>query len=240
MAEADTIDELKGLSNAELRARLARAEWQNDVLYISDEKAFTLLRLAREAGDKSRIGIITEALSARIFAKAAGFARRSGIVPGLVGDLSDAAAELGSYIWDKVLGSSADAKHAEKAFGQLFKRRAIDFQRHVLSKKRAMQESLDAMDRIEDGEDPGTAEKSMINLRDDWKPEDSLQQKQNFKNLRSAMQTVLTPDEFSALELLYDLDMLVKDVASALNVSPRTVLNLRVRALEKLGKELAK
>lgn len=240
MSEVDTYDDLKDLSNAELKKRISRTDWQNDVLYVSDERVFALLRLAREAGDKHRVGIVTEALSTRIFAKASGFALRSGIVPGLIGDLNDAAAELASYVWDKVLGSSADAMHTEKAFGQLFKRRAIDFQRHILAKKRAMQESLDAMDRVEDGEDPETAAKSVTDLRDDWTPEDSLQQQQNFKKLRSAMQTVLTPNEFMALELLYDLDMLVKDVARALNVSPRTVLNLRVRALEKLGKELAK
>jgi RNA polymerase sigma factor (sigma-70 family) len=240
MAEKDTSDEVQGLPNEELRTRLARADWQNDVLYVSDERAFTLLRLAREAGDKSRVGLITEALSARIFAKAAGFARRSGIVPGLISDLNDAAADLGAYVWVKILGSAIDAKYAEVRFGQLFKRRALDFQRHLLAKKHTMQESLDAMDRTGDDEDQENAEKSVTALKDDWKPEDSLQQKQEFKKLRSVMHDVLTPKEFSVLQLLYDFDMLVKDVADALDVTPRTVLNLRVRALKKLGKELAK
>lgn len=240
MTEEETVDDLQDLSNDELRVRLARTDWEQDVLYVSDEKAFTLLRLARETENNRRTGTITEALSARIFARAVNFVRRSGIVPGLISDPKDAAAELGAYVWDKVLSSPADAKYAEKAFGQLFKRRAIDFQRHLLSKKRAMQESLDAMDRLANGEDPEASEKLVTSLHDEWTPEDSLQQKQNFKSLRAAMHKVLSSQEFSALELLYELDMPVKDVACALNVTPRTVLNLRIRALNKLGKELAK
>lgn len=233
-------DELETLPDDELRKRLSYEDWQHTDLHISDERIFTLLRLSREAGNKKRVGIASEALSRRILARARSFAVQSRIFPGLIGDLDDAATELGSYVWEKILGTPNNAAHAEVAFGQLFKRRGIDFQRQLLSKKRALQQSLDAMEKSGDGDDPEGAEKSVTALEDDWKPEDSLQQKQEFGKLRSAMHGVLTTDEFKTLELLFDLDMSVKDVANALGVVPRTVHNLRTRAFEKLKKELAK
>lgn len=240
MTEQDACDGLEALPEEELRKRLSYEDWRNKGGHVSDERAFTLLRLARESKNNKRVGIISESLSRRILVRARGFAIRSCIVPGLIGDLDEATAELGAYVWEKILGTPNNAAHAEVAFGQLFNRRAIDFQRQLFAKKRALQESLDAMQQTSDGEDPEGAEKSVIALEDDWKPDDSLQQKQEFKKLRSAMHNVLSSDEFKVLELLFDLDMPVIDVAEAIGVTTRTVQNYRIRALEKLRKELAK
>lgn len=239
MAEKDTIDELRGLSTEELRQRLACTHWQSANFYISDEQTFTLFRLAREAGDKSRVGVVSSAISARILARSTNFVRRNGIVPTLIAEVKEAAEELAEYIWDKVLGSQANAKHVEIAFGQFFDRRAIDFHRHLRAKKRTMQESLDALDHIEGSEDSAVAENYLQELQDPYTPEDSLHQKQKRKKVRTAMEKVLTRREFNVISLLIFVEMPVKDVADVLDVTPRTILNLRIQALKKLGKELA-
>lgn len=233
-------DELDTLPDEEFRKRLSYENWNDINCYITDERAFTLLRLARETGNKKRVGIVSEALSRRILVKARAFSLRSSIFPRFINDLNEATAELASYIWEKVFTKPNDAKHAEVAFGQLFKLRAIDFQKRFFAKKRALQESLDALDRVGDSDDPEAAEKSIAEMQDELKPEDYLQQKQEFWNLRKAMHKVLMTNEFETLVLLFDLDMPVKDVANALEVVPRTVQNLRARAFVKLRKELAK
>lgn len=231
---------LLDLPIVELRRRLAFEDWKDEINHIKNEVVFSLFRLARQAGDKHKIGVLSESLSRRILARARGFVVESHIFPGLIGDLDDAASELTQFVWGKLLNSESDAIHAERAFGQLFKRRAIDFQRSLLSKKRTQQSSLDALDQSGEDEDAEGAERAVTSLQEAISPEDILIQKQELDRFRSVMHTVLTPVELATIEFLYDLNMPVKDVAKALGKDPKSIFNYKTKAFEKLKKELNK
>ncbi len=224
----------------ELRRRLAFDDWKDEVRHIKDEAVFELFRRARQAVDSPRIGVLSEVLTRRIFARARGFAIKSRIFPGMINDLDEAASDLTQFLWDKLLTSDSDAVHAERAFGQLFERRGIDFQRRLLAKKRTQQSSLDALDQIDDGDDSEGAERSVASLQDTTGPDDILAQKQEFNRLRSVMHAVLTPEELSTLEMIFDLDMPVKDVAKALGRTTKSIFNYKTQAFKKLQKELTK
>lgn len=231
---------LEALPPEELRRRLAFEDWKDEARHIKDEVVFGLFRQARRSEDKSRIVVLSEVLTRRILARARGFVIKSRISPGMINDLDEATFELAQFIWDKLTISDSDAAHAERAFGQLFERRGIDFQRKLLAKKRTQQSSLDALDQTDDGEDSEGAERVVASLQDTTGPDDVLAQKQEFNRLRSIMHAVLTSEELSTLEMIFDLDMPVKDVAKALGRNPKSIFNYKTKAFEKLQKELTK
>ncbi len=230
--------ELEALSDRELKKRLDFEDWKDVVRHVPDEVVFRLFRRAQQAGNTQRIGLLSEALSRRILARARDFAAKSGIYPGVIGDLDDASQEIGQALWERLTNSESDVRHAERAFGQLFKRRAIDFQRKLLAKKRSKQSSLDALNQIDEGDHSEKATQVVPALHNEECPDEILARKQEFEKLRSAMHAVLTSEEFSVLEMLFDLEMPVKDVAKALSVTERSVRNYKNRAFAKLKKEL--
>jgi RNA polymerase sigma factor (sigma-70 family) len=239
MNKLDVDKELESLPDGELRKRLAIDDWKDKAHHVKDEVLFGMFRRARSYSNQKRIGLLSEALSRRILARSRGFVIKSMIFPTFIDDLNTASHELAVVIWEQLLTSESDAARAEQAFGQLFNRRAIDFQRKFFAKKRINQSSLDTFDQAGDGEDTEAAERSISTLQDDQRPEDIVAKMQSFQQLRSAMLAVLTPEEFSTLEMRYDLKMPVKDVAKALNKTPRSINNYETRALAKLQKELS-
>lgn len=239
MDQIDISFALEALSDGELRKRLVFDDWKDEARHVKDETVFGLFRRARASGNQKRVGLLSEALSRRILARARGFVAKSGIVPAFMGDLDTASQELAQVIWERLINSDSDARQAEKTFGQVFKRRAIDYQRRFYAKKRINHTSLDALDHTDDGDDAEAAERTISSLQDDLRPEEILAKKQRFQQLRSAMLSVLTPDEFTTLEMRYDLEMPVKDIAKALNKTPRSVNNYETRAFEKLQEELS-
>lgn len=231
---------LAALDEHSLRARLARADWECDALYVSTEQVFRLFSRARATGDKGRIGVLSGVLSRRLLGLAKAFAVRSGIYPGNIGDLSQAAEELAQYVWECLITRPGDAAHAEKLFGQLFKRRALDFQRRLLAKKRKYQESLDAMEHTPDDDDPEKTIRVIAALRQEVTPEHILEIKQWHAQVAAQLQTILSKVEYSVYVMQFVDEMPVKDIALALGVTPRTVNNHKNAALEKVRKEFKK
>jgi len=116
----------------------------------------------------------------------------------------------------------------------LFKRRGIDFQRKLYAQKRNLQSSVDALDQndmLEELEGNGDFVTG---------PDDILVQKQQFQRLRSVMHAVLNREELVTVELLFDFNMPVKEVAKALDKTPRSIFNYKTQALAKLKEELSK
>lgn len=228
---------LEALDEPSLRARLARADWGHDSLYVSTEQVFRLFGRAHASRDKGRTGVLSGVLSRRLLGLAKAFAVRSGIYPGNIGDLDQAAEELTQYVWECLITRPSDAAHAEKAFGQLFKRRALDFQRRLLAKKRKCQESLDAMEHSPDDDDPEKTIRVVTALRQEATPEDVLEVKQRYAQVATHLQAILTKKEHFVYVMLFVEEMAVKDVASALGVTTRTVNNYKNAALAKVQKE---
>lgn len=226
-ATAETLDVRS------LFARLARTDW-NDPLFISDEQVFRMFGRARIAEDKARVGMLSRVLSRRMLSLAKGFAVRSGIYPGIIGDLDQAAEDLSQYVWDCLVKRPGDASHAEKRFGQLFKRRATDFQRRLLAKKRKFQESVDAMDVSEEEGDPDRTIRMVSALRQPDTPADALATKQEHAQIVARLQAVLTKHEFFVYTMLFVDEMPVKDIAAALKVTPRTINTYKNDALAKV------
>lgn len=232
------------LPDNELQKRLAYDKYEDKTRHIPDEALLTLFIESRHSGNKQRQGLLSEALSRRILVRAGQFLPRSGLVPAHYSDFNAARHELASYFWERLMSNENDHSHAQTAFGQVFKRRALDFQRQHFSKKRTHQDSLDEMQETPDGEQTEAAER-VAGLREEIRPDDFLQEKQLFGRLRSAMHKVLTPEEFKTIELLYDYDLPVASgdsevvtVANTLDVDRRTVQNYRNRAFAKLKKEI--
>lgn len=138
---------LEALDDQSLRARLARHDWKNDPQVVPDEQVFRLFRHAKAAGDLARVGLLSRELGRRMLGRAKGFAYRSGIYRSF-GSLDQAAEEISQYVWERLIKQPKEAAYAEKGFGQLFKRRALDFQRRLLAKKRSRQVSLDALAHV--------------------------------------------------------------------------------------------
>lgn len=128
------------------------------------------------------------ALSRRLLARAKGFVLKNSIYPGLIGDLKIASHELASEFWDHLLSRPKDAAYAEKRLGKLFELRGIDFQRRLLSKKRKVQESLDAMDHLPDDDDPERTVKTIGALRQDATPEITVENRQRFEHVYGRLQ----------------------------------------------------
>jgi len=168
------------------------------------------------------------------------FAVRSGIYPGNIGNLDQAAEELAQYVWECLVTRPGDAEHAKKLFGQLFKRRALDFQRRLLAKKRSCQENLDAMERSSDDDDPEKTIRIVTALRQEATPEHAFEIKQRHAQVAARLQAILTKEEHFVYVMLFVDEMPVKDIASALGVTPRTVNNYKNAALKKVQKEFKK
>lgn len=228
---------VEALDDRSLLARLARKDWEGDPLFVPDQQVFRLFRRARDAGNTGRIGLLSRVLSRRLLSLAKGFAVRSGIYPGNIGNLDQAAEELSQYVWECLVTRPGDAAHAERLFGQLFKRRALDFQRRLLTKKRNRQDSLDAMDQSAEDDDPERTVRTVSALRQAETPAHALESKQEHARAVARLQTILTKEEHFVYTMLYVEEMLVKDIASALGVTPRTINTYKNSALEKVRKE---
>lgn len=237
MHRQESDSALEALPDTILCARLARTDWEHDPEFVPDEQVFRQFRRACEAGDEGRAGLLSRTLSRRLLSLAKGFAARSGIFPRVIGNLDQAAEELSQYVWECLVTRPGDSAHAEKLFGQLFKRRALDFQRRLLSKKRKYQDSLDAMDHTLDDGDPERAVREITALRQDATPADALAVKQEHALVSARLQTILTKNEYSAYVMLYVEEMQVKDVATALGVTTKSINNYKNAALEKIQKE---
>lgn len=225
---------VEALDDRSLLTRLTRTDWEHDPLFISDEQVFLMFRRARDAGNESRLGMLSRVLSRRLLSLAKGFVVRSGIYPGSIGNLDQAAEELSQYVWECLVTRPGDAAHAEKLFGQLFKRRALDFQRRLLAKKRNLQDSLDAMDRSDEDDDPDNTVRKVSALRQPATPADALATKEEHAQVVARLQALLTNQEFFVYTMLYVEEMLVKDIATALGVTPRTVNTYKNSALDKV------
>jgi RNA polymerase sigma factor (sigma-70 family) len=236
--EPDSV--LEALEYQSLRARLARPDWKSDPQYVSTEQVFRLFGLARANANHSRIGLFSAVLSRRLLVLAKAFAVRSGIYPGNISDLDQAAEEISQFVWECLFTRPGDAAHAEKWFGQLFKRRAIDFQKRLMAKKRKCQESLDAMEYALDEEDPEKAVRQIAELQQSITPADVLEAKQEHALIAARLQSILTREEHSVYVMLNVDEMQVQEIAMALGVTTRTVNSYKNRALDKIQKEFMK
>ncbi len=231
--EPDAV--LEALDDRALRARLARTDWQRDPLFVADEQVFCLFRRARTEADQARIGLFAEAFNERLLERSRKFVLRACIFPGLIDDLKRATYELASCIWDQLLSNANDAAYAEKAFGQFFERRAISFQRTLLSKKRKRQSSLDAN---EDDEDEAvSATDDIVELQDHNTPDLLAARRQAFERANNRLLEILTEKEYTTYTLLYGADWQVQEVAAALKVTVKSVNNYKRSALAKIDKE---
>jgi hypothetical protein len=224
---------IEALDVRTMLARLARTDW-NDPLFIPDEQVFRMFRRAREAENENRMGMLSRVLSRRLLSLGKGFAVRSGIYPGIIGNLDQAAEELSQYVWDCLVKRPGDAAYAEKRFGLLFKLRATDFQRRLLTKKRKFQESVDAIDRSDEDDDPDKTIRRVTALRQPATPADALAIKEEHAQVVTRMQAVMTKQEFFVYTMLFVEDMPVKDIAVALGVTPRTINTYKNAALDKV------
>jgi len=239
MHKREPDEVIEGLDDRALLARLARTDWEHDPLFIPDEQVFRMFGRARDAGNTRRVGMFSEVLSRRLLRLAKGFVVRSGIYPGNIGNLNQAAEELSQYFWECLVTRPGDAAHAEKRFGQLFRRRALDFQRRLLAKKRNLQDSLDAMERSDEDDDPDKTIRKVSALRQHDTPADALAAKQWHAQVVTRLQAVLTKEEHYVYTMFFVEDMLVKDIAVALGVTPRTVNTYKNAALDRV-KEMRK
>lgn len=221
---------LETLPCAALYARLALTDWEHDTEYIPNEQVFRLFRRANESGDRARAGQLLASLSKRLLGLSKGFAVRSGIYPRNIDDLNRAAEEISQFVWECLVTRPKDAEYAEKYFGQLFKRRALDLQRRLLAKKREPEDSLDALDQ------------EPVDVPDSWSdptpnPEETLITQQEHAQIALRLQSILTKQELSTYVMLYVEKMPVKDIAAALRVTPRAVNNYKNAARRKILKE---
>jgi RNA polymerase sigma factor (sigma-70 family) len=227
---------LEGLGDQALRERLRRRH--GDPLAVSDEQLFTLFRLARQAANKRRVELFSAELSRRISGRARHFALKSKLVPHPYGELRDAEYEISAYVWDRVLDPKGkDAEYAEVAFGQLFKRRAIDFVRSLKLNQRGQEVKVDEHENIEEEFDALPAEDAHEALQDHETPDVVAARNQVFERVQDKMRAILTPEEYYTFVLLNVADWQVQEIAEALNVSLKTVNNYKNRALAKIEKE---
>lgn len=226
------------LADPDLRARLARTDWKNDSDYVPDEQVFRLFHRACAARDKLRIGLFTESLCRRLLERSRAFAVRSGLSPSVMG-VDDASQELAQHVWDCLTRSPTDAQHAEQAFGQLFKRRAISFQRKLLAKKRNKQVNFQDPRQFPEDADPEATIQEVLSLQRDATPEETLERKQRYFDATRRLQVLLTQDEFSVFVMLERDEMKVKDIAKSLGKSTRTINTYKNQAMAKIAKEFS-
>lgn len=230
--EPDTA--LVALDDSSLKARLARTDWKCDPLFITDEQVIGLFNEARAKGDRVRTSLYAEAFNLRLLERSRKFVLKVHIYPGFIDDLSRATYELASCIWEHLLSSDKHAAHAEKAFGQFFDRRAIEFQRTFFAKKRALQSSLDS----DDDEDEVVSTVDYIDELKEFSTPDLLAaRRQDFERANSRLLGILTPNEYATYVLMYACDWQVQEVAAMLEVSVKSVNNYKRSALSKIDKE---
>ena len=109
-----------------------------------------------------------------------------------------------------------------------------------MAKKRKCQDSLDAMEHAPDDEDPEKTVRQITALRQDSTPADALEAKQECALIAARLQSILTREEHFVFVMLYVDGMPVKDIATALGSTTRTVNNYKNRALDKVQKEFKK
>ncbi len=235
MSKQEPDSAIEALDDSALRARLARSDWEHDPLFVSDERVFRLFRRARAAQDKARTGLFSEAFSQRLLERSRRFVLKAKIFPGLIDDLSRASHELASCMWGHLLSSASDAAYAEKAFGDLFKLRAISFQRSLLAKKRKLQQSLDELD--EDADEGVSATEEIEELQDHNTPDLLAARRQEFERANGRLLEILTQKEYATFVWLYGADWQVQEVAAALKVTVKSVNNYKNSALDKIRKE---
>lgn len=226
---------LAALDGPSLRVELARSDWKNDPLFVRDEQIFRLFRRAMAAGDTDRGGLLGRELGRRMLHRAKAFAFRSGIYQSF-NSPDEAAEELSQYVWTRLFEQPKDAAHAEKYFGQLFLRRALDFQRRLLAKKRSFQERFEEeMAHTDDDEmeDDHTASVA----REIFGHVNAQEGKQHAAEAAAKLQNILTKEEHSTFVMLFVEDMKVKEVAAALGVTSRSINNYKNGALRKIRKE---
>lgn len=231
---------LEALDDQSLRDRLARRDWKSDPQFITDEQVFRLFRRAKATGSLPRVALLSRELGRRMLGHAKGFAYRSGIYRSF-GSLDHAAEELSQFVWERLIKQPKDAAYAEKFFGQLFKRRALSFQRSLLAKKRSHPISLDALAHTagedDDDRDPDMTVRKITALRQDATPLEALEKKQLHAQVAGRLQEILTKKEHMTYVMLFVDDMKVKEVAAALRVTERSINNYKNAALKKVRKE---
>jgi len=229
---------LEALDDSALFDRIGRPEWGTDPLRVSSEQVFRLFKRAREAGNSGRTNKLSEVLTRRLLRLGKAFARRSGMWPELNGDLDDAAADIAQYVWDRLLHHPKDAAHAEKYFGQLFRRRASDAHFAELTQVRERQRPEGDVDQsLEDVSGPGETVAVVMGLRHDLSATEEMEAKAEVALAVGRLQVILTKHEFSAYVMRHYQEMSVNDIADALRVTPRTI-NTRMNAAEiKVRKE---
>lgn len=240
MHEHESDSALEALDDLILRARLARDDWKNDLLFVPDEQVFRMFRRARTAGNNSRVALLSEAFSRRLLARARGFALKSGIYPELIDDLKRASHEIASELWESLLGSDADAAHAERAFGQLFERRAISFWRELRSKKRVMQANLESFNDDFDADSTDIAAETIEQLQNHESPDIIAAHREEFSRVHKRLQEILNQNEYTTYILLKTADWQVQEIAVALGVSVKSINIYKNKALEKISKEFKK
>jgi DNA-binding CsgD family transcriptional regulator len=228
---------LEALTDKALRERLALNARGGDPLALSDEQLFGLFRLSHEAGNKYRGDLISAELSRRIVSRARSFALRMKLVPHPYGEVSEAAYEISTFIWEHVLKSPNDAAHAEVAFGQLFKRRGIDFIRSLKLNQSGTKVSVDEHDDTDEESDALPAEEANEALQDHETPEVVVARKQEFARVNDKLRAILSDKEYETYVLLNAADWQVQEIAKFLNVSLKTVNNYKNRADAKIEKE---
>ncbi len=189
--------------------------------------------------------MLSRELGRRTLEHARAFAYRSGIYRSF-GNLDQAAEELSQYVWECLVTRPGDAAHAEQHFGQLFQRRAFDFQRRLLAKKRKSQVNIGDMSAAAgesageaNEEDPDLTVRKVLALRSHATPAAALELKQAAAAAASRLQEVLTKNEYMTFVMLYVDGMQVQQIAAALRVSLKSVNNYKNAALRKIADDSA-
>ena len=225
---------LAALPTAELCSRLEREDWKSDPLFVSNEQLFRLWSQARAGCDEKRLGILAAHLSRRMIALSRSYVLRLGLVARLGGDVKKASEQLAQFVWECLIRRANDAAHAKRKFGQLFKRRALDFCRRTTAKKN----QGESLDPCQDDENEYQPEHEALKVLED--PADVLSTRQEHAAAVLRLRAILTAEEFFVYTMTHVDEMAVKDIAAALDVSTRTVNNYKNAAKEKVKKEFQK
>lgn len=229
-------NELEQTADGPLRLRLGRMDFTHPE-FVPDEQALRLLRHALSSDATARSALISNAITRRLLKRSASFVIRSKIFPRQIPDFEHACRELSYYIWMCLIERPKDWAFGEKYFGRLFNRRAMDFRRRRVAEGLSQEVSLDAMSyTADDDEDPECTAREIVALQRETTPEQALASKQEVAAALQRLEHLLTSEEYSVLMMLRVEGMLVKDIAKALKVTPRTVNNYKRAALEKVEK----
>jgi hypothetical protein len=164
-------------------------------------------------------------------------------------DLDEAVQDLVVRVFEILLGKPSGAIHAERRFGQFFKRRVCDFLTYHNARKREPAAPFSELGgEREDGTEIDLEDS--IEALQDWEndPVDLVadrQQQQCFRDARQRLHDngILTEMEFRALVLRFDYDLPLESkhggpcVAGLLKKTPRMVHNYLVSGLAKFEGE---